>query len=80
MSVRGKCQIEIRIGTWKGWIEFKVVEDIGEEVIIGNDILKREDVKIDFETELVEFGQDNYVSMYIRKEKSMGTVTVIGEK
>ena len=66
MEVRGHCWIEIEIGWEKQKKElFKVIEEIKNDVIIGNDIMKSWGLKIDFDNEQIELSSGEYTYEHV---------------
>ncbi len=76
MKARGQFEIDITIGKLASKACFLVVEELGMEVLIGNDQLKAWNTRIDFDEERAEVGPGNYVPIRIRRESEEKRVTV----
>ncbi|MHB1799647.1 MAG: RNase H-like domain-containing protein, partial [Vulcanimicrobiaceae bacterium] len=70
MDVRGECVMRVEMGGVEIEHLFKVINDLGEEIIIGNDLLKRFGIEINFQSENIQFKNGNIVPFFIRKDDS----------
>ena len=65
MTVRGATVIKIQISTLIDNINFLVIDELGMDIIIGNDQLKAWNAKINYEDETVELGMGIIVPINI---------------
>ena len=66
---------EIQIGTLRKMIEFKIIEELDDEAIIGNKDLCQLETIIDFKCRRAELGKGNWIPMRIQqKEENFATL------
>ena len=74
MTVNGMVIINIQIGTLMDNVKFLVVNEIGMDIIIGNDQLKQWNTVINYEHETIEFNHNTKVSINICRNSEEGKV------
>ncbi len=67
MEVWGSCCLPIGIGTKEYQEKFKIVEELKNDIIIGNDLMKKWGVSINFSTKEVLLDDNNRIPMRIYK-------------
>ena len=65
MTVRGYCRVKIQLGDLEDEVLFKVIEEIRDEIILGNDSLYKWNARIDLGDEEVELGTGNWLPIRI---------------
>ena len=74
MTVNGLTTVGIQIGTLTDNVKFLVVNELGMDIIIGNDQLKLWNTRINYDNETIEFNYTTRVPMNIRKEREEGKI------
>jgi hypothetical protein len=55
MKVRGLCEARFQFGGFEGIHTFRIVDDVVENVLLGNDFLKKAQVIIDMHKDVIQF-------------------------
>ena len=74
MTVNGSTIVNIQIGTLMDTIKFLVINEIGMDIIIGNDQLKKWNTRINYENETITFNNNIGVPMYICQNREEGKI------
>ena len=77
MTVRGQGEVDVQLGAFHDRVTFIIVEEIGKEIIIGNDYMKKWKVNIDFAVENVRIGNIIIPALIRKKERTNEFVTLI---
>ena len=51
MMIRGRCRLNVNIGSRKEDCDFHIIEEIGYDVIFGTEFLHQASIKLDFRNE-----------------------------
>ena len=75
MTVRGDCELEVWIGMLRERTKFRIIEDMGDDVLLGTDDMNRWKIKLDLGNEEAHFGEDNRVKLNIAAENELAVLT-----